>query len=124
MHGLLCKPSIGHVVMTDFDPDDLEEMSAKFDKIIRSNDAGGFVMEFTIGIKDAEDLVMNWFAALMFGDENAQRRCLQEYGKIMYHLNRALERQNPEWDEEDFTAYEALGYDDLIGDDSDEDEDD
>lgn len=110
--------------MTDFDPDDLEEMSAKFDKIIKSNDAGGFVMEFTIGIKDAEDLVMNWFAALMFGDENAQRRCLQEYGKIMYHLNRALERQNPEWDEEDFTAYEALGYDDLIGDDSDEDEDD
>ncbi len=84
----------------DFHPDDIEEMSATFEKIIRETDEGGFVMEFTITMADAESLVMNWFAAFLLDNEEAQQKCLTEYGKIMYHLNAAIRNSNPDWDME------------------------
>jgi len=71
-----------------FDPNDLEEMSARFSGIIRDADEG-YVMEFIISRADARELVQVWGAAVS-GDKLALAMCFGEFGKIVTELEQAL----------------------------------
>jgi len=72
----------------DFDPNDMEEMSTMFAKIISDSDQG-YVMEFSISRLQAKDLMSMWTKACL-GDPISTAQCLIEYGKIMLELQYAL----------------------------------
>jgi len=72
----------------EFDPDDLEEMSAKFANIMSDSDRG-YTMEFSISRLQAKELMSMWTKSCL-GDPISTAQCLIEYGKIMMELDYAL----------------------------------
>jgi len=72
----------------EFDPDDMEEMSIKFAKIMSDSDKG-YTMEFSISRLQAKELMSMWTKACL-GDATSTAQCLIEYGKIMMELDYAL----------------------------------
>jgi hypothetical protein len=71
-----------------FDPDDMNELEWAFSEIIADNE-DGFVIEFWISKLSAKELVDLWDRALK-GNRTARKLSLEEYGKIMGELRRAL----------------------------------
>lgn len=75
-----------------FDPEDIAEMSALFSGIIKDADEG-YVMEFIISKANAKEISETWAAAKL-GDKYALAMCINEFGKIVEELERALKRED------------------------------
>jgi hypothetical protein len=72
----------------DFNPDDMDEMSEKFARLMFDSDKG-YTLEFSISRLQAKDLMQMWTKACL-GSHEAIADCLIEYGKIMLELQYAL----------------------------------
>ena len=72
----------------DFNPDDMDEMSEKFARLMFDSDKG-YTLEFSISRLQAKDLMQMWTKACL-GSPESIADCLIEYGKIMLELQYAL----------------------------------
>lgn len=71
-----------------FDPDDMYELEGIFTEIVSDNE-DGFVMEFIISVLAAKELIDLWELA-QDGNAEAHYLCMEEYGKIINHLEKAI----------------------------------
>ena len=71
-----------------FDPDDMYELEGIFTEIVSDNE-DGFVMEFIISVLAAKELIDLWELA-QDGNAEAHYLCMEEYGKIVSHLEEAI----------------------------------
>ena len=71
-----------------FDPDDMYELEGIFTEIVSDNE-DGYVMEFIISVLAAKELSDLWELA-QDGNAEAHYLCMEEYGKIISHLEEAI----------------------------------